>query len=466
MKNYLNDTKSLCITLILILFLAFFCIPILTDGMFFDGIVYASVAKNYANGLGEFWKMEYTKTIMTPFNAHPPFVFFLQSLFFSILGDSIYTERIYCIVFALLTIFIMLKVWKMITGNMKYVWLPVIIWFVIPVNNRSYQNNLIEVTMSFFDLAAIYFLLAGYKEHSNKKIIIAGMFVFLASFCKGFQGLFPLAFPALYAISFKDYSYTKIVLKTSLLLSAPLSIYTALFFCTAARENYIAYFNQRLVNTFLDGNGTTVSHFYLLLRLIFEMSFPAIPLILVYLLKRKKVVSEKTNDSNTRLFFLIGLSASLPLMITLEQRGFYLVTSFPYYSIALALLFIPVLKTIDDSYIINYKRQANRVLLSIFCILLLASFYIIPHPKSDEILLKDISVIQKLIPENSIVGVSEKVFSEWQIHAYFMRLADISLDNHLSHEYIIERKDEHISTEEYEKCNIPVQLFNIYKRKK
>ncbi|HPB58126.1 MAG TPA: hypothetical protein PLL49_06435, partial [Bacteroidales bacterium] len=67
----------------------------LSDGMFLDGLLYATISRNLANGIGDFWHPHLTKTLSPVFVGHPPLVFGLQSLFFKILGDNIYVERLY-----------------------------------------------------------------------------------------------------------------------------------------------------------------------------------------------------------------------------------------------------------------------------------------------------------------------------------------------------------------------------------
>ena len=59
-----------------------------------DGLYYATIAKNLANGLGSFWQLYFTE-LDGVFYGHPPLAMGLQSILFSIFGDSIYIERAY-----------------------------------------------------------------------------------------------------------------------------------------------------------------------------------------------------------------------------------------------------------------------------------------------------------------------------------------------------------------------------------
>jgi hypothetical protein len=47
---------------------------------FLDGVVYASISRNLANGEGTFWRLMFIANI--PFHEHPPFFFWFESLAF------------------------------------------------------------------------------------------------------------------------------------------------------------------------------------------------------------------------------------------------------------------------------------------------------------------------------------------------------------------------------------------------
>ena len=69
----------------------------LAEGMFLDGITYAALAKNYAQGLGNFWNLHYCQTLYPEFHEHPPLAIVIQSWFFTLFGSSIYVEKIYSV---------------------------------------------------------------------------------------------------------------------------------------------------------------------------------------------------------------------------------------------------------------------------------------------------------------------------------------------------------------------------------
>src|SRR5262249_7008974 len=83
-------------------------------GMFLDGITYASISRNLAEGRGRFWEPFYTATIYPTFHEHPPLVFFLQSLWFRAFGDRWFVERLYCAAVGIATAALIAATWRTI----------------------------------------------------------------------------------------------------------------------------------------------------------------------------------------------------------------------------------------------------------------------------------------------------------------------------------------------------------------
>ena len=114
--------------ILLALFLVLFAMPLVQDGMFIDGVCYAALSNNLANGIGSLWSLKLTDTMFSEFNEHPPLMFGIQSLFFRVLGSGYGTERVYCVLVALLTIFLMARIWRIVFQNT-----PIMAWWPLPV---------------------------------------------------------------------------------------------------------------------------------------------------------------------------------------------------------------------------------------------------------------------------------------------------------------------------------------------
>ena len=81
-------------------------------GMFVDGVTYASIARNLAQGQGSFWSPFYTATIYPQFHEHPPLGFWLQSLWFRVLGDHLFVERLYAVTIGLATAVLLAAIYR------------------------------------------------------------------------------------------------------------------------------------------------------------------------------------------------------------------------------------------------------------------------------------------------------------------------------------------------------------------
>ena len=55
------------------------------DGMFMDGLLYATVANNLASGLGSFWHPYHSLTYFPVFHEEPPLLYGIEAIFFKIL---------------------------------------------------------------------------------------------------------------------------------------------------------------------------------------------------------------------------------------------------------------------------------------------------------------------------------------------------------------------------------------------
>ncbi|MEO1627822.1 MAG: hypothetical protein AAFV25_21920, partial [Bacteroidota bacterium] len=57
-----------------------FASELLEQSMFVDGLWYAAISRNLAQGQGSFWHPHFSALIFSEFHEHPPLVFGLQAL--------------------------------------------------------------------------------------------------------------------------------------------------------------------------------------------------------------------------------------------------------------------------------------------------------------------------------------------------------------------------------------------------
>ena len=92
---------------------------LLQSGMFVDGVLYSAISKNLSDGLGTFWSPHFSETVFPVFRDQPPLVFGMQSLFFRLLGDSMYVEKIYAFFIICITLVLIHILWRSIFKNNK-----------------------------------------------------------------------------------------------------------------------------------------------------------------------------------------------------------------------------------------------------------------------------------------------------------------------------------------------------------
>src|SRR5262249_33680561 len=122
-------------------------------GMFLDGITYASISRNLAQGRGRFWEPFYTATIYPAFHEHPPLVFFLQSLWFRVFGDRWFVERLYCATVGIASAALIAATWRTVreeSAARNDEWLPILLWMSAPVVSWAIVGNMLEATLAMF----------------------------------------------------------------------------------------------------------------------------------------------------------------------------------------------------------------------------------------------------------------------------------------------------------------------------
>ncbi len=441
--------------------LTFSCILLLVvsqliqDGIFSDGILYISVSKNLADGIGTFWDPHFSKT-WPVFREQPPLYFGLLAIFFKVFGSSMYTERIFCFICMALTAFFIHKIWKkvMLRNNLGMVqqgWFPILLWISIPVCFWSYANHVEETVMTLFATISVYYLYQFFflKQGNLIYLILGGIFIFLSSLTKGIQGVFPITAVFFYWLVSRKISFKQNIIYSIILIGIPVLVYAMLIlFNHHVYDALKEYLQNRLGKTFHDKvNDTTDYHFEIVVRLFTELipMFLIIGIILLLSRKMKTDNTAKKERNETSLWFLlIGLSGTLPLAITLEQRGFYMVTAFPLFALSAACFLSNRVSFLTGK--INVKGESFNIFKIVSIIVLAGSLLFtvlqIGKTKRDEDMLPDIYAIGKILPHGEVISIPSAMLYEWSLSEYFVRYFYISLDaGNTKHYYFMIKKD-------------------------
>lgn len=459
--------------------------PLLQHGMFMDGIQYAVVSKNLAEGHGSFWfpflSSSWEKQGHNYFLEHPPLVYGMQSLFFKLFHGGFYSERMYCLFMLVVCIFLIIGIWRLIFKEHQpyrsFFWLPVLLWIITPSVYWSFINNMQENTVSMFVLASLYFSLKAIQLNQRKllNMLVSGLCVFLATLSKGVPGLFPLVTVFLAYVVFNHLNFKKTVWYSFILMSVPFAIYACLIlFNSDAKESLMFYLNERLLVRISENHqvdNRLITLFWLLTDLIVPFG---VLLILYFIFKAKKIESALRSPADDSLkkwflfFTLLGLCGVLPLCLTHVQRAVYFVPAIPFFAIALSVLGVKGLERIlvksQNQIVFNRLKYFSIALL---VLVLSYSIKVSGNTYRDAEVLDQVHQLAAGLEPNTVVGVPYYIYDEWDFQFYLLRYHNITLDPYFekSFPYKMFEKDRVYEDTSYSLMPIELEKYRVYKRK-
>jgi hypothetical protein len=351
-----------------------------SDGMFVDGIYYATISRNLSKGLGSFWFLSFTE-VEGIFYAHPPLAMGLQSILFSIFGDSIYIERFYSFSTFLITGFFIHLIWREVTESKYhyYSWIPLFFWILIPLNGWACSNNFLENTMNIFVSASVFFSIRNIKTEKLSYLILSGLSIFLAFLSKGFTGLFPLSIFFCFFLLFSSMKMKDIIIKTSLILTFLLTPFLLLYiFYTPAIDSLSNYINIQVIHSIKE-SATVGDRFHIIKLLskqlkIFQLIGIMSIIIYLSLSALRKLNLIDSIKKNISLILIIICFIFLPK--SLWKEFIYNVTSSPVtnafiYLVSLTLLIYLSLHTLIKLDLLYPKRKKKLLIFFIILISLI-----------------------------------------------------------------------------------------------
>ena len=414
------------------LFLILVSKSLLTEGMFLDGVTYACISRNMACGLGSFWNPSYTQTIGHVFHSHPPLAFGLEALFFKVLGDHWWVEKLYSVLAFLFTGLLIALIWKRTTNNLRWAWLPLLFWLVMPLATWCATNNMLENTMSVFVLLSVYLMIVGYQRNHKIWLFLSAFTLLLAFLSKGFTGLFPLVFPILYCVFDQKRKWIQGPID-SLILLVSIAVFAGIMFlvCPGSFGYIKDYIRLQVIGGGLH-EATASSRFYIVFALLQQLVIPcALALVLVICKTKSKVNSkifEFPPDKGWFYVFLImGLVGVLPIMVSVKQRDFYMLAALPFFALACGHITLSML-TLWLPKITPKVR--GWMTLGAGCVVLLGLVLNVVHIGKygrDEALIEEVKQRITESEGNNVIEIPQEEYTQWAKHAYFMRYGKISL---------------------------------------
>jgi len=249
--------------IVLAIFLIITAPSLFSEGMFMDGLFYAAVSNNMAEGIGTFWKPYLAEYYYAEFFEHPPLALGLQSACFRIFGDSIYVERFYALACYLITGCLISLIWKELTGDTKTGWLPILLWMTVAIIPWACANNMLENTMSIFVCLSVLFYLKFNQNDHFSFLLLSAFSLSLALLTKGLVCLYVWALPFILWLVYRNMTFVKMTASTLLIvLFTLLPLIVLYLFYEPAANSISRYLNDQLF-TSLEKIVTVDSRFHI-----------------------------------------------------------------------------------------------------------------------------------------------------------------------------------------------------------
>ena len=434
---------------------AMFFPRVLPEGMFPDGLTYASIARNMAEGRGSFWLPYFSSSFWIPFQGneyafygHPPLAMGILSLFFRIFGDHWFVEKGFSIFILGITLWLVLKLWQVNAKDKTLWWLPIYVWYVMPVVLWAYPVFLLDNTMAVFSLSAALLILRGVKKsmviskllsasspssfiiHSSY-LIIAGLLLHLAFLTKGPVGLYPLAIPLIYGLFFKEKTTLRLaILQTTVMSMTCFGTLVLWYLYEPARFFWTKYIDIQLISSISDndqtGNYAWTDYFSIPQSLLLQC-LPMLGVVLIFFvfskIKKSSFVFETDSNRLAAFYLTVALSGSLPMMISHKTSGFYLIPCLPFLAIAFATFFEPTMVVWFEKFKISPLKTQNALKSMVFIAACVAvySFLQIGKIARERDIIESMKILRGVVSDGTKVVVSDSMMQNFNYHAYFQR---------------------------------------------
>jgi hypothetical protein len=411
------------------------------QGMFMDGIQYACVSKNLAEGYGTFWF-----PFLSPFWCqdgafhfweHPPLFYFFESLFFRIPMLNHYAEKLFCALMWLCNAYLIHALWKQMHHDQKerhgFSWLPVLLWTITPVCFWCFHNNMIEILVSVFTLSSVYCMLKFLLQANARPwyfLGIAALLLYAAFLTKGVVTLFPLSVFVVFLYTHKTISF-----KQAFFYSLVVLFFFSVFFFSvyylnpSANYSLSFYFKERLISRIAE-TPTVNNRFELLFDLVSQLLPVLMITFIVFLIQKiRKRIAPKSDAMKWFWFFLLlGFCGSLPIMLTMVQKGFYFMPSLAFFALGFAVMVMRFFQTyrVNTDSLLFKGFSLFSVFLAVasiaVCITLAGNY------SRDEAVLKEVHEVAGMLQKEHTINCDMDVYCRWNYQFYLQRYHRIYID--------------------------------------
>jgi 4-amino-4-deoxy-L-arabinose transferase-like glycosyltransferase len=406
-----------------------------TPGQFMDGATYASISRNLSQGIGSFWELFYTPYLYPNFIEHPPFFFWIQSLFFKVIGDKWYTEDIMGVLLWAITALGIEKIGKWSNLSNRGIQWALIFWAIIPIVCWSYGNNLLETLVSPLTVWSVAFASYGIQKKHQSLIFISGFLISFAFLTKGPVGLFPLSFPFFWHItSDSNRKFRLIIIHSFQILLGTLIAISILLAFESSNAYLHAYWSKQVINS-ISKIATVDNRLYIVGSYLTQLILPFLIALTIHIFNKGSRWKGK-NISKSLTFGLFSLSAVIPMIISLKQSDFYSVPAYPFAAISMAFWIEKELINLHDF------RTQSKLWVIIICLITGIGFRALPIVKNnrDFMLRESIEHLSRNY-KGEIMKVDSVLFKNWNLHAQCARYGPIYLVEDKENSELIRQKN-------------------------
>lgn len=450
-------------------------------GMSLDGITYATIARNMALHAGDLWHPFYTATLLNPFYEQPPLALWLQSLLFRLCGDQWWVERVYSALTVVPTSIALVVIWRTLLVDQpqaqRFAWLGLALWVLMPGWFWIYRHNYLENTLGVFTAVAVLASLKAMQPQCRWPAwtLLAALSLVAALGSKGPVGLFPLVTPAIAWLTLGRGNGRQAA-RVQLLLCGLLIVLGAAVCTSPDARDFLAAYYQRQVVSSLQGQREMVDsglgRFYLLWALGNHLLPSAAVAAVLVLVGRRCGAGSGREALRPAMFCLAtGLSASLPIMLSPKQTGYYAAPSWPYFTLALALGCLPAAVALADRWAAaaNIGRVARALRwggAGLVTLLIVSSPAWYGRTQRDTELIDDVERIGQIVGDHQTIGTPASLRREWSLQAYLYRWHYISLDStEGTRAFRLEKADRPpVADDRWELADARLRWFRLYRR--
>ncbi|WLS08837.1 glycosyltransferase family 39 protein [Shinella sumterensis] len=419
------------------------------QSFFFDGGIYASIARNLAEGVGSAWSPHFSKTLFPIFAEHPPLMMWLEAVGFKIFGDTVLVEKGFSLLTFVVSGLLLFKLWMRLHVGDAIVQIaaPFALLMTLAAGrvNWGFANGMLENLLIVFALTAVLLVVAAYDappETSEARrvalVVCAGLSIVLALLTKGPVGLFPLVTPAIYWLSFRRPPLNRVVLDTIIIIGVITLVFTLLWTFDGPREAIQRYYAAQLLSS-LSGDRGHFGGGWAVLRKILGVNGYSLAVVALLLIggRQWREASEDPNLRRSRwqravFLLLIGFSASLPLALSPRVVNHYFNPSLAYFSAGLCTICAPVLMGGLGKLTPRLQSSLWFGSIGLLAAGLVVVYLNIGRPGIDkQTILASHEIANTVCPGDVACGTTisacGKIWEDWALHTYMQRYYKISI---------------------------------------